>query len=87
MKKAKLMLAGIACLAVVGGAFAFKANRSAAFYFTKNAAGTACVFSTLVNTNATAPIRTSVYTTNVNPTTTILPITFCTQTAKVVPEV
>jgi len=33
MKKAKLILAGIACMAVVGGAYAIKANRITKFIY------------------------------------------------------
>lgn len=86
MKKAKLMLAGIACMAVIGGAFAYNAKRGPIQYFTKNVAGTACVFVAQVTLNPAAPLRANAYTTNVPVTTTILPATYCTQSVRIVPE-
>jgi hypothetical protein len=41
MKKARILLAGIAVMAVVGGALAFKARHQATFY-SLNADGTSC---------------------------------------------
>jgi hypothetical protein len=46
MKKAKLILAGIACMAVVGGAFAFKATRTLKVFY----------YNTLTTTVAGGPI-------------------------------
>lgn len=51
MKKAKLMLSAIAVLAVVGGAFAFKANRTENLFYKTNAAGN-CL-------STTFPLRTT----------------------------
>lgn len=42
MKKAKIILTSVAVLAVIGGAFAFKASRSLVRYYTPNLEG-ACV--------------------------------------------
>lgn len=47
MKKAKMLLAGIACFAVIGGAFAFKSARQARFLYVPEVAGGACTFKSL----------------------------------------
>ena len=57
MKKAKLMLAGIACLAIVGGVFAFKARTGSVFYTntTTVGGGLVCKTTTFIPFS-TAPI-------------------------------
>lgn len=60
MKKAKLMLAGIACMAVVGGAFAINAVRAQHTFYGTSILGGAC--------NVTKSIN---YTTTLLPTTTL----------------
>ncbi|SEW24827.1 hypothetical protein SAMN05421841_1820 [Chryseobacterium wanjuense] len=47
MKRAKIVLAGVALFAVIGGAFAFKASRVPQPLFTENAAGICNVPTTL----------------------------------------
>lgn len=56
MKRAKLILAGIACMAVVGGAYAVKANRFGKVIYTTTASTGKC--------NVTLP---NYYTTNAAP--------------------
>jgi hypothetical protein len=48
MKKAKIVLSAIAVFAVVGGAFAFKANRAANRFYTAPNATAPCTVSTLL---------------------------------------
>jgi hypothetical protein len=86
MKKAKIMLSAIAILAVVGGAFAFKANRTQLFYFARTTIPQpACVLVGVVDPNLSAPTVSNVYTTLLT-TTTSYPIGFCNQTARITIE-
>jgi len=85
MKKAKIVLSAVALMAVVGGAFAFKANRGPLFYFTKTAPTAPCLLVGPATTNAAAPLVNNIYTTLVT-TTTSLPATYCTQAARIVQE-
>jgi hypothetical protein len=73
MKKAKLILAGIACMAVVGGAFAFKASRTPrVLYYPTDVSKKLCTNSTITFLTLTpVGISTTYYTTT--PTTTGCP--------------
>jgi hypothetical protein len=73
MKKAKFMLSIIAAFAIIGGAFALKANRSEVFLFTKASPSAPCLLVTKVNIDFDAPCTNNAFTTLLT-TTTSLPV-------------
>ena len=69
MKKVKVMLAGIAVLAVIGGAFAFKAKTEFGSVVYTSTRSSGCNVANVNSTTCTIQVTGVYYTTTINPIT------------------